>query len=103
MVSNTSQCCWQDVIKMGTAAGEVNRKGRDAGSSERALDELGCSWQLMLVGVTTRSPRVGRATSGKVCVKAGMLRPRLRGFGHRSLDSGALRRQRRQYSLSDLL
>lgn len=54
------QCCWQDVIKMGTAAGEVNSKGRDARIFRTCCGRHLCSgraWMLlavlMLVGVTT--------------------------------------------------
>ena len=34
------------------------------------------------------SPRVGRVTSGRFASRPGMLWPGLRGFAHRSLDSG---------------
>lgn len=47
----TGRCCWWDVIKMGTVAGEVNRREGTRGSSEHvvdvtsALNKLGCSWR----------------------------------------------------------
>lgn len=53
-------CCWRDVIKMGTVAGEVNRKGGDVRIFRACCGLNFCSgraWMLsavlMLVGVTT--------------------------------------------------